>query len=64
LAIGDIILGLTRRGSGSDLVLRIGAAPGLLGLEDVQRFASRWERQHAGFGRDAGTGAQEADPKE
>jgi len=63
LAIGDVILGLTWRGSDSDLVLRIGPALGLLGLEEVHGLARRREREHAGCARDLGTGVQEAQPE-
>jgi hypothetical protein len=64
LGIGDVILGLTRRGGDSDLVLRIGPALGVLGLEDVHGLACRREREYAGGCWDAGTGAQEAEPEE
>jgi len=62
LDVGDVVLGLERLGS--DLVLRIGAAPGILGLKDVHRFADGREREHAGSRRDTGTGAEEAHPEE
>jgi len=64
LGRGDVILRLPRRGGDRDLVLRLGAALGVLGLEDVHGLARRWKREHTGCGRDAGTGAQEADPEE
>ena len=55
-------MGLARRGRA--LVLRIGSAPVILSLEDVQRLADPREREHAGACWDTGTGAEEAQPEE